>query len=74
MNPQKFLPWLAVVLILAKWLAEVWLAALNRRQVLAHASAVPAAFKNLLDEATYARSVQYTLDRKSTRLNSSHRT
>jgi STE24 endopeptidase len=54
---------IAVLLILAKWLAELWLSRLNRRHVLAHADAVPAAFKDTMDQATYAKSVQYTLAR-----------
>ena len=56
--------WMAavvVLLILARWLAELWLERLNRRHVLAHAGAVPEAFKDVVDEATYAKSVQYTL-------------
>ena len=52
---------IATGLILAQWLAELWLTRLNRRHVLAHAAAVPEAFKEIIDEATYARSVQYTL-------------
>ena len=52
---------LAAGLILARWLAELWLTRLNRRHVLAHAGAVPEAFKDIIDEPTYARSVQYTL-------------
>lgn len=60
----KFL-FFAVLLILAKWLAELWLSLLNRRHVLAHKAAVPAAFKDTVDEATYAQSVQYTLARGS---------
>jgi STE24 endopeptidase len=53
----------AVVLLLlvAKWAAQLWLEQLNRRHVLAHAGAVPEAFKGVVDEATYAKSVQYTL-------------
>src|SRR5262245_6553158 len=48
-------------LILAKWGAELLLQQLNRRHVLAHARAVPEAFRDSIDEATYAKSVQYTL-------------
>jgi len=40
---------------------ESWLRRLNRRYVLAHGSAVPEAFKDTIDPATYAKSVQYTL-------------
>lgn len=50
-------------LVLTRWLAELWLARLNRRHVLAHARQLPPAFKGLMDEATYARSVEYTLAR-----------
>ncbi len=61
MDFAKVIPWLAAGLILARWLAELWLARLNGRHVLAHADAVPKAFKEIIDEATYAKSVQYTL-------------
>ena len=56
-------PFVVIVssLILAKWLAELWLEELNRRHVLAHADAVPEAFQAVVDPATYAKSVQYTL-------------
>jgi STE24 endopeptidase len=49
------------LLILARWAAEFWLARLNRVHVLRHADAVPEPFKDIIDPATYARSVQYTL-------------
>jgi STE24 endopeptidase len=52
---------IAFLLLLAKWAAQVWLEGLNRRHVLAHAGAVPQAFKEIVDEATYVKSVQYTL-------------
>jgi STE24 endopeptidase len=50
-----------VGLILGKWAAQIGLERLNERHVRAHAGAVPEAFKGIVDEATYARSVQYTL-------------
>jgi len=53
--------WVVLALILAKWLAQLWLDYLNRQYVLAHASVPPAAFQGIMDEATYAKSVQYTL-------------
>ena len=56
--------WFAFVtigLIVARCLAQLWLDAVNRRHVLAHAAAVPPAFKEIIDSATYAKSVQYTL-------------
>jgi STE24 endopeptidase len=52
---------LVLILILAKWAAEVWLDRLNRRHVLSHAGAVPEGFKEIVDEATYQKSVHYTL-------------
>jgi STE24 endopeptidase len=55
--------WLAGGLILARWAAELWLAQVNRRHVLANAGEVPAAFKEIVDPATYAKSVEYTLAR-----------
>ena len=52
---------LVVVLILSRWLTEIGLELLNMRHVRAHAGAVPEAFRGVMDEATYARSVGYTL-------------
>jgi STE24 endopeptidase len=54
---------LAAGLILARWLAEIWLATINRRHVRAHAGKLPAAFQGLMDEATYAKSIAYTMAR-----------
>jgi STE24 endopeptidase len=50
-----------LLLVLARWGAQLWLEQLNRRHVLAHAGTVPEAFKGVMDEATYAKSVRYTL-------------
>lgn len=52
---------LIVILLVAKWAAEIWLELLNRKQVLAHAGAVPESFRDFIDEATYDKSVAYTL-------------
>jgi STE24 endopeptidase len=52
---------IALVLILARTIAELWLSRLNQRHVLAHADEVPPAFCEMVDEATYRRSVDYTL-------------
>jgi len=58
-------PVVAVVLllILARWAAEFWLGRINRAHVLRHAGAVPEAFREIIDPATYAKSVEYTLAR-----------
>ena len=52
---------IALLLLLGRWVAQLWLDHLNERNVLAHANAVPDAFKDSVDAATYAKSVQYTL-------------
>jgi len=48
-------------LILAKWACELGLEWVNRRHVLAHAQSLPEAIQGIVDEATYKRSVEYTL-------------
>lgn len=55
----------ALGLIVAKWLAELWLDNLNRRHVMAHAGQVPPAFEDVIDSATYDKSVRYTLAKNS---------
>jgi STE24 endopeptidase len=52
---------IALALILARAFGELWLSRLNQRHVLAHANEVPAAFRGMIDEATYRHSVDYTL-------------
>src|SRR5262245_20712947 len=52
---------IALILILARAIAELWLSRLNQRYVLAHANEVPPAFREMVDEPTYLRSVDYTL-------------
>ena len=61
MDLPQFVSLLALALVLARWAAELGLAWLNRRFVLAHAREVPAAFKDFIDPATYDKSVRYTL-------------
>jgi STE24 endopeptidase len=51
----------ALVLILARAITELWLSRLNQRHVRAHSNEVPPAFRGIIDEATYRRSVDYTL-------------
>ena len=57
--------YLVAVVILSKWLMQLWLNRLNRRHVKAHADSVPEAFRDTMDEATYAKSVDYTLERNA---------
>jgi STE24 endopeptidase len=52
---------IALVLILARAIGELWLSRLNQRHVWAHADGVPPAFREMVDELTYRRSVDYTL-------------
>lgn len=52
---------IALLLILFRTAAELWLRRLNQRHVQAHANEVPAAFRGMIDEATYRRSADYTL-------------
>ena len=61
MELAKVIPFAAAALIVARWLAQLWLDRLNQRHVRAHAGAVPEAFRGVMDDATYAKSVEYTL-------------
>lgn len=54
---------LTLGLILARLAAEFWLFRLNRRHALAHAGEIPAAFRGMMDEPTYKKSISYTLAR-----------
>jgi STE24 endopeptidase len=61
MQPANIIAWFAVSLILARLAAELWLSALNRRHVLAHAGEMPPAFRGIIDEPAYKKSIAYTL-------------
>lgn len=63
MDPLKFIPLFAGLLILARFAVEAFLEMLNRREVRHHAGSVPVAFQGTIDGPTYARSVDYTLAR-----------
>jgi STE24 endopeptidase len=52
---------IALVLILARAVTELWLSRLNQHHVRAHANEVPPVFHGIIDEKTYRRSVDYTL-------------
>src|SRR5215216_585221 len=52
---------IALLLILARAITELWLARLNERHVRAHTDEVPHAFRAVIDEPTYRCSIDYTL-------------
>jgi STE24 endopeptidase len=52
---------IALVLILARAIAELWLSRLNQWHVRAHADEVPTPFCGMVDQPTYHRSINYTL-------------
>src|SRR4051812_33750522 len=51
----------ALILILARCAAELFLSRINQRHVVAHAGSVPETFRGVIDEPTYAKSVAYTV-------------
>src|SRR5438045_2466264 len=58
--------WIAIVALIfvcSRAVAELLLAGLKRRHVLANANDVPDAFAGIIDDATYRKSVDYTLAR-----------
>lgn len=61
MEFAKVIPFTVAGLIAARWLAQLWLERLNQRHVQANANHLPEAFKGVMDDATYAKSVEYTL-------------
>ena len=52
---------IALVLILARAVTELWLSRLNLCQVRAHGNEMPPAFRGVMDESTYRRSIDYTM-------------
>ena len=44
---------IALALILARAIAELWLSRLNKRYVRTHANEVPPAFRGMIDDAAY---------------------
>lgn len=60
-NLMSLIAVIALVLILARTTAELWLSRVNQRHVRAHTAEVPAAFRETVDKPTYRRSVDYTL-------------
>src|SRR5206468_4067361 len=54
---------IALALIFARAIAELWLSRVNQRHVRAHADEAPSAYREMIDDATYRRSVDYTLSK-----------
>ena len=54
---------IVLALIILKAAVQIILDRLNRREVLLHASEVPEAFRGVIDDAAYRKSVDYTLAR-----------
>jgi STE24 endopeptidase len=63
MNPSSIVLAAAILLIAARWAAQFCLSRLNEQNVRAHANAIPDVLKGVVDDATYATSVKYTLAR-----------
>ncbi len=55
--------WVAAVLMVLRLVGELILAALNRAEVRRHAAAPPPAAAAIMDAASYAKSVAYTLEK-----------
>src|SRR5258708_36821529 len=54
---------IALALILARTVTELWLSRLNQCHVRTHRNEVPPVFRGVMDESTYRRSIAYTLAR-----------
>ncbi len=54
---------IALALILARAVTELWLSRLNQCHVRTHRNEVPPVFRGVMDESTYRRSIDYTLAR-----------
>jgi STE24 endopeptidase len=54
---------IALALILARTVTELWLSRLNQCHVRTHRNEVPPVFRGVMDESTYRRSIDYTLAR-----------
>jgi STE24 endopeptidase len=61
MNFALLTAWIAAALIVLRLIVELWLASLNRRHVLRHATAVPDSFKDVITPENYEKSMEYTL-------------
>ncbi|MDP6914533.1 MAG: M48 family metallopeptidase [Verrucomicrobiota bacterium] len=60
-DPDTIFAVVALGLILTRYFFELWLDGLNAAYARKHADEVPEAFQEIMDEATYKKSVRYTL-------------
>jgi|GEM_PF-5937917 len=60
MTPS-FILLLSLSLLVLRWLGQWFLDRLNRNHVQTHAHQPPEAVRDIMDESTYRRSVDYTL-------------
>lgn len=60
MHFETKVAWVVAGIILARLTVELWLSALNRRHVQAHAGPVPTAFKEFIDQSAHDKSIAYT--------------
>jgi len=58
---MSLIAWIVVALMVAKLGSELLLSRLNRSEIVRHAGAMPPAFAGVMDEATFAKSVEYSL-------------
>jgi STE24 endopeptidase len=63
-SPQ-FIFFLSLSLIVLRWAGQFYLSHLNRAHVRRHAGKPPEAVRDIMDEATYAKSTEYTLAKSS---------
>lgn len=63
MDLVEFIPAFAAALVIARWLAETLLSALNQRHVRRHQGDVPEAFRDTVSPEIYQKAVAYTLAR-----------
>lgn len=63
LTAMLLVPLVVAALLLLRLIADLILSALNRAEVQRHAAAPPPAVAAIMDEATYAKSVAYTLEK-----------
>jgi len=57
------LVWIVIVAVVARWATQIVLGRLNRRRALSLAGRVPESLREVMDEATYRKSLEYTLSK-----------